>query len=483
MNALPSPARAPLALAAAAFAGGILLATHVQRPGWLWGSTAFLLLLCTFAAAARNQLHLAGFSVALAWVSAGAFAQGAAPVARIVSPPQEFLYRNVQVVAHITNDGWLLSGGGPRQRFDLQTEKLEFTDDNGRQHQFLSPVGVRVTMYSRTSAAREVRDDDEPDQPSVTVALPELAYGQRISFATKLRLPRNFHNPGAFDYEGYLHGLGLSAIGSVNAVKIELLPGTVGTWPGSWRSAVRRSLLKHITAGGLWNHEDAALLAAMVIGNDSLLLRNVRDEFQETGVYHLLVVSGMNVGILAFAVFWLARRLRAPDWTASLITISLAAFYAYIAGMGVPIQRAVLMLALFLVARLFYRGRAALNATGFAALVVLVLTPHALSEAGFQLTFLALVAIFGISLPLLERTSEPCRNALRHLDSTAYDLHLPPRLAQFRLDLRLIAGRLARFIGGTPARWLVTGSLFAAFALYEFTLVSLIMIRDTRVNS
>jgi len=212
----------------------------------------------------------------------------------------------------------------------------------------------------------------------------------------------------------------------------------------------------------------------MVIGNDSLLLRNVRDEFQETGVYHLLVVSGMNVGILAFAVFWLARRLRAPEWIASFITISLSAFYAYIAGMGVPIQRAVLMLALFLIARLFYRGRAALNATGFAALVVLVLTPHALFEAGFQLTFLALVAIFGISLPLLERTSEPCRHALRHLDSTAFDLHLAPRLAQFRLDLRLIAGRLARFVGAAPARWLLTGSLSVVLALYEFTLVSLI---------
>src|SRR6185312_12297055 len=212
--------------------------------------------------------------------------------------------------------------------------------------------------------------------------------------------------------------------------KIEILPGTVKSWPASWRSAVRHSLLKHITSGGLWDGNDAALLSAMVIGNDSLILRNVRDEFQETGVYHLLVVSGMNVGILAFAVFWLARRLRAPEWIASFITISLSAFYAYIAGMGVPIQRAVLIL--------------------------------------------ALVAIFGISLPLLERTSEPCRHALRHLDSTALDLHLAPRLAQFRLDLRLIVGRLARFVGAAPARWLLTGSLSLVLALYEFTLVSLI---------
>ena len=86
----------------------------------------------------------------------------------------------------------------------------------------------------------------------------------------------------------------------------------------------------------------------MIIGDDSLIGRNVREEFQQTGVYHLLVVSGMNVGILAFAVFFLARWLQAPDWAASLLTIALSIFYAFIAGMGVPIQRAVLMLSVFL---------------------------------------------------------------------------------------------------------------------------------------
>ena len=98
-------------------------------------------------------------------------------------------------------------------------------------------------------------------------------------------------------------------------------------------------------------------------------------------------------------------------------------------------------LSLFLVARLLYRDRSGLNATGFAALVVLVLSP-ALFDAGFQLTFLALLAITGISLPILERTSAPYRSALKHLDTTGYDLGLEPKLAQFRLDLRLVAGRL-----------------------------------------
>ena len=235
---------------------------------------------------------------------------------------------------------------------------------------------------------------------------------------------------------------------------------------------MRNTILNHLRYKELWDEEDAALFAAMIVGDDSMLMRDVREEFQQTGVYHLLVVSGMNVALLAFAIFWLARRLRLPEWPASLLTIALSVFYAYIAGMGVPIMRAVFMLSLFLVARLLYRDRSGLNATGFAALMVMAISPAALFDPGFQLTFLALVGITGISVPLLERTSNPYRQALSHLDSTGYDLGLDPKIAQFRLDLRLVAGRLARFFGARLARMVVTRVVAVGLMLYELGLVS-----------
>lgn len=393
---------------------------------------------------------------------AGAFARIATPAPRNVVPPPEFLNGDrVEIVAHVTNDGTLLAGGGARERFDLETETIELGD-----LKFVQPVGIRATAFSR-EAEEDNTGDDSPN-------LPRLAYGDRIKLTAKFRLPRNFRNPGAFDYEGYLSGRGISTLASVKAEDIEVLPGTSGSRLGFWRSRIRHSILEHIREQGLWSREDAALFAAMIVGDDSLLLRNVREEFQQTGVYHLLVVSGMNVALLAFAVFWLARRLHLPEWAASLATIALSVFYAYIAGMGVPIVRAVLMLSLFLVARLLYRDRSGLNATGFAALVVLVLSPKALFDAGFQLTFLALLAITGISLPLLERTSAPYRQALHHLDSTGYDLGLEPKVAQFRLDLRLVAGRLAQFFGTTLARIMITSAAGAILALYELVVVSAI---------
>jgi len=268
--------------------------------------------------------------------------------------------------------------------------------------------------------------------------------------------------------------LGISTLASVKLDDIEVLPGTSGSRLGFWRSRVRNSILQRIHYSGLWSKEDAAIFAAMIVGDDSLLLRDVREEFQQTGVYHLLVVSGLNVALLAFAIFWLARRLHLPEWPASLLTIALSVFYAYIAGMGVPIMRAVLMLSLFLFARLLYRDRSGLNATGFAALAVLVLSPAALFEPGFQLTFLALLAITGISLPVLERTSTPYRSALKHLDNPGYDLGLEPKFAQFRLDLRLVAGRLQNFVSASAARIIVTGAIGITLGFFELLLVSAI---------
>ncbi|MCU1255441.1 MAG: internalization-related competence protein ComEC/Rec2 [Candidatus Angelobacter sp.] len=452
--------RAPLALAAAAFSCGIWLSGHLQPSSALWGWATASLALCALAAVAIRSLRPAQVSALLALICAGAFARVATPSPHLTMPPPAFVnVDDVEIVGHVTNDGALLAGGGPRERFDIQTETIELDG-----LKIAQPMGIRATVFSRDAV--DEADEDDAQQ------LPHLAYGTRLRLKAKLRLPRNFRNPGSFDYEGYLHGQGISALASVKAEHLEVLEGASGSRLGFWRSRVRNSILQHIHRDGLWSKEDAAIFAAMIMGDDSLLLRNIREEFQQTGVYHLLVVSGMNVALLAFAIFWLARRLRLPEWPASLLTIALSLFYAYIVGMGVPIMRAVLMLSLFLVARLLYRDRSGLNATGFAALVVLGLSPAALFDAGFQLTFLALLAITGICLPILERTSTPYRSALHHLDSTGYDLGLEPKLAQFRLDLRLIAGRVGQFAGARAAWIIVTGCAAATLALFELVLVS-----------
>ena len=100
------------------------------------------------------------------------------------------------------------------------------------------------------------------------------------------------------------------------------------------------------------------------------------------------------------------------------------------------------MVTLYLLGRLVYRERNALNTIGFAALCLLVVSPRSLFDSSLQMTLLAVVAIAGVAAPLLQGTVHPYLTATRELRLVAIDVKLAPRLAQFRVMLRMIAGRL-----------------------------------------
>ena len=132
--------------------------------------------------------------------------------------------------------------------------------------------------------------------------------GDRIRFLAKLKPPRNFRNPGAFDYEGYLADRGIASLGSAKIENVELLPGFAGSRIERVRNRMHASVIARVQQ--LWPAREAALMDAMIIGEEALIDRDTRVDFQRSGTYHILVVSGMNVSILAFVVFWTLRRLR-----------------------------------------------------------------------------------------------------------------------------------------------------------------------------
>jgi competence protein ComEC len=189
----------------------------------------------------------------------------------------------------------------------------------------------------------------------------------------------------------------------------------------------------------------------------------------------VLVVSGMNLSILAVAIFWMLRQFRVDPAVAAIATVVVSFAYAFIVGVGPPVWRAALMLATYLGARLLYRGRNMMNAIGAAALGILIVDHLALFGASFQLTFLAVFIIAGIGSPILERTTMPYARGLRLLRVSSYDLRLDPKVAQFRLDLRMIAGRLKRFVGNRFSLALPAISMRVLIGAGELIFISALM--------
>ena len=199
------------------------------------------------------------------------------------------------------------------------------------------------------------------------------------------------------------------------------------------------------------SQDDAIMLAAMVTGDRTYLTHSLRVGFERTGSFHMLVVSGFHLAIVAGCIFWVAKKLRLPRVPATLVTILASFAYALFTGFATPVERSLFMVTLYLLGRLVYRERNAMNTIGFAALCLLAASPRSLFDSSFQMTLLAVVAIGGIAAPLLQGTIHPYLTATRDLRLTALDVKLAPHLAQFRLLLRMIAGRLQRAMSERPA--------------------------------
>jgi competence protein ComEC len=382
--------------------------------------------------------------------------------------------QELQVTAHVTRDGrWRESAvrelrqAELQEMLDVETEGIQ--TDSGQMVAVRS--GIRLGIYAPRNGSDSTSIVDVANNS--VAELPSFHYGQRLRFSAKLKQPRNFRNPGAFDYEGYLADHGIAALASAKLNDVTLLPGFSGNWLADRRSRAHRSVIAKVHE--LWPAREAALIDAMVIGEDAFIDRDTRIDFQRSGTYHVLVVSGMNVTILAFAVFWALRRLRLGDILATILTVACCVGYAFITEVGAPVWRATLMCAIYLVMRLLYRDRAMVNALGAAALGLLLFDPRQLFTASFQMTFLCVLIVSAIGIPILRRTSQLHKQALVNWGSVNYAALLAPRVAQFRLDLQLIAGRIGRFIGEKWSGLLVRGIAGFGLRAWELVFISAVM--------
>lgn len=219
---------------------------------------------------------------------------------------------------------------------------------------------------------------------------PELRAGEHWRLAVSLRRPHGLLNPHGPDREATLLARRIGATGTVKAGERQGAPAH------DWRDGIRQRLL------AVDAHGREAALAALVLGDGAGLARQDWQTLQATGTVHLLVISGQHIGLLAGLVYGLVaglarlgawpRRLPWLPWACGL-AMGAALLYGWLAGFGVPVQRACLMLAVVLLWRLRFRQLGAGLPLLLALLGVLLVEPLASLLPGFWLSFGA-VAVF-----------------------------------------------------------------------------------------
>jgi competence protein ComEC len=243
-------------------------------------------------------------------------------------------------------------------------------------------------------------------QVTVSGPGPEFSRGDRVLFRSRLRRPRNFNNPGGFNYQRYMAFKGLWRTANTKGSRLQVVQRQSSNDAAQLLNNVRRNLAALIDRAG--KGPSAAVLKALIIGDRSALSSEVRDGFNRAGVGHVLAISGLHIGIVATVAFFffhrillLVRPMLWRAWTrkgAAILSLVPVCIYGLISGMSPSTQRAVIMVGAFLMTFLFEREPDTLNTLGLAAFIILIWFPPALFSISFQLSFVAVLSIlYGLS--------------------------------------------------------------------------------------
>ncbi|WP_335622088.1 DNA internalization-related competence protein ComEC/Rec2 [Azoarcus olearius] len=249
------------------------------------------------------------------------------------------------------------------------------------------PSRVQVSWYRG-------RDDDSP--------LPRLLPGERWAFTLRLKRPHGFVNPAGFDYEAWLLERGVRATGYVRA---QPAPRRLHEDAGGWMTRVHRvrAAVRDRFLAALGEAPYAGILVALAVGDQRAIPAEQWEVFRRTGIAHLVSISGMHISLIALLagglVNLLWRRvpalvLRLPARKAGVLAgLAAALGYGLLAGMGIPVQRAAIMLSMAAIALMLGREVAPSRVLALAVLGVLLVDPWAVLAAGFWLSFGAVGAI------------------------------------------------------------------------------------------
>ncbi|MBI4810566.1 MAG: ComEC/Rec2 family competence protein [Ignavibacteriales bacterium] len=219
-----------------------------------------------------------------------------------------------------------------------------------------------------------------------------LTYGRRILLEGELATIRTARNPGEFDLKNYLNLNNIYARYYPNKMdSTNILSSTKQNILSSLVYPVRRSVAENIDRyiGG----EEAKFLKGLVIGERSEIPVEIKTAFINSGVMHILAVSGLHVAIVTFILLVILQVLRIPEKLRIIITCLLLVYYIFLTGSAPSVTRSVIMAIVFLGGKLLERKNDIYNALAFSAIILLLIDAKQFLQPGFQLSFTAVFSI------------------------------------------------------------------------------------------
>ncbi len=237
------------------------------------------------------------------------------------------------------------------------------------------------------------------------------AYGDVVAIEGSARALQEMTNPGQFDVSDWLRRKGIHFETTArNASDCIVTAHGRGSSAMTFAIAAREWIRKKLELGLADEPDLTMLIESMVLGLRGETPPEMKGLFQKTGTLHLFAVSGLNVAMLAGIAWYLLKPLRFSRRAAVVIIIPLLCAYALVTGLSSSCVRATVMASFILLGQFFERPAVAMNSLAASALAILAWDTNELFTPGFQLSFVLVVFIMGMSTPIarkIEPLGEP----------------------------------------------------------------------------
>lgn len=212
-------------------------------------------------------------------------------------------------------------------------------------------------------------------------------YGQELIFRGRLNAPKGKRNPGGFDYRGYLAQSGISAtifsrndnIAATKRVRINPIVKLGLELRNRIINVVNKSLPQ----------QQAGLLNGMLIGYRGGLSEEVEQAFSDSGLTHLMAVSGANIAFIMMPLIFIFKKMRIKQKIANCFLIGILILFVFVTGFSPSVLRAAIMAITVLIGQILRRETDVIASISLAAILLLIYNPGTLFNIGFQLSFAA----------------------------------------------------------------------------------------------
>ncbi len=231
---------------------------------------------------------------------------------------------------------------------------------------------------------------------------PALQYGDQIIFANALQTIANAGNPGSFNYKRYSAFNDTYYQCFLQQGQYRKTGGTSVNPLKKWLFALRSSVIKTLQT---YIHADRekGVAEALLIGYRDDLDKNLVQAYSNTGVVHIIAISGLHLGLIYGTLFWLFslfKKRRWVGWVKPIVILLVLWIFSLVAGAAPSILRSAIMFTFLLAGEVINRKQSKYNTLAASAFTILLYDPFALWNVGFQLSYAAVLSIMLFMQPI-----------------------------------------------------------------------------------